>query len=63
MINITEASRDTAENGHELHSDSKVCVRVRSCKGNLSLNCLGFCVLTINKQQLCGFKIWVEIMN
>lgn len=26
MISITEAGRDTAENGRELHSDSKVCV-------------------------------------
>lgn len=25
-ISITEAGRDTAENGRELHSDSKVCV-------------------------------------
>lgn len=26
VISITEAGRDLAENGRELHSDSKVCV-------------------------------------
>lgn len=29
VISITEAGRDLAENGHELHSDSKVCVVFR----------------------------------
>ncbi len=63
VISITEAGRDSAENGRELHSDSKVCPCVCECGCvcDVFLSCLDTCVCGRKKKKKSRINVQKQV--